>query len=84
MSDVTSLSRDLVDKIYPGEMWFCEDHSDLPWGELCCDPPADLASTDGLPVICEHGACHCGAAGMLGPSDPFPEISIKRGGVQYR
>lgn len=47
----------------------CEDHPGRTWGDMCCDDPV----TDGL--ICGHGACHCGAAGMPCPAccSPVPE-----------
>lgn len=30
----------------------CEEHPTLPWGGMCCTPPAE--------ALCAHGACHCG------------------------
>jgi len=46
----------------------CENHPDRPWGGMCCDGPASG-------VLCEHGACHCGGAGMPCPvcCSPVPE-----------
>jgi len=40
----------------------CESHPARPWGGFCCDGPAKPGA-DGE-KLCEHGACHCGGAGM--------------------
>jgi hypothetical protein len=42
----------------------CEDHPTMAWGGMCCDPD---------PVRCDHGACHCGTAGMPCPTCCDPE-----------
>jgi hypothetical protein len=40
----------------------CESHPSRPWGGFCCDGPAEPG--EGGVALCEHGACHCGGAGM--------------------
>ena len=51
----------------PQEPIVCEDHPDRPWGAICCAGPQLRRD----PWLCEHGACHCGAAGMAstGPAE---------------
>lgn len=46
----------------------CENHPDQAWGGLCCEHL-------GAAWLCEHGACHCGGAGMPCPTccGPIPE-----------
>lgn len=51
----------------------CECHPGRSWGGVCCDGPRPPASRP--EVLCEHGACHCGGAGMPCPAccSPIPE-----------
>lgn len=37
----------------------CTRHPGRPAGCFCCNGPAELAEGD--EILCEHGACHCGA-----------------------
>ena len=46
----------------------CEDHPDRFWGGLCCAGPVSGE-------VCEHGACHCGGAGMPCPDCAEPVIA---------
>lgn len=47
----------------------CENHPDKPWGGICCDQPREFTGH------CQHGACHCGGAGMpcAACCSPIPE-----------
>jgi hypothetical protein len=49
--------------------YVCECHTSRPWGDLCCDGPVREGTGDACPdeVLCEHGACHCGGAGLACP-----------------
>ena len=40
-----------------GDGHVCENHPDRFWGYLCCE---EVPGQE----VCEHGACHCGGAGM--------------------
>jgi hypothetical protein len=69
----------------------CEEHPGRPWGGMCCEEPPRAKWLSRLHallpyrgpfrlawrirVLCEHGACHCGGAGMPCPAccSPIPQ-----------